>query len=769
MSANAGTVKATLEGDSSSFTKSVSSAAESVEQFAKRAKKMATDFAVVGAGITASVIGIVSKVQGISPAAHAGFAAFTNASQTLGIQIATIALPALKSLGDMLRTIANYLAGLSPATRQHIADWIVLAAQVGAAAVVFGRMMELLKGVAMAFQAVSVVFGAVLSIGLGPLLLIVAAIAAIVGTVVLLRKAWVENWGGIQETMHNVITTISGWWSKFVEFLSGIWQGMVDDLAGKVKIMIALFFQLQAAMPGPKNQFAGMQQGVMMQAVDTTAGLAKHPVDTGTVLLAAAGKKISAATGDIVNDFKALMKKLLAELGLDSKPGARAASPMDPELKQLLMAGQAEQRANTLADSQRSISMAKRERDFNNIGRSSLSVTNQKTDGFKDFDDALKQEAAAMRTQEQLVSAAKMMDVRASQLAASGDIAGANAALDSATNLKLLAQQAGVTADSAEQAAQAFEEIKQAPSQFAGALAIGGEIMTKNLGELGAVINDVAKGWQQGGIWGALLALIMDLLGMVDGWKQIQAIANGQLKQALSALSSGLGAVINGLKPLMGAFGMIQNSVMGVLNPILKLIGSILEGLAPIFASIGITLQLMTPIIEVICRILGAILVPIFQILGPILTVVAESFLATELAIQYVILGFDMLVDWVDKLTGGNNQGAIDSDNASIKATEQQMSDLWNKGLGGLADASANAAEQLGKTADAAQSVTNSLQNVPEGFRVAFAEYAATMPVQNNPNVTSTNGGATAAAARNQFLQTGNPVQPGAYPKTSRP
>lgn len=789
MSANAGSVRGTIEGDASGFVKAAGSAADSVEHFAKRAKRMATDFAVVGAGITASIIGIVSKVQSLDPVAHATFQNFTNASETLGIQIARVAAPALDALARALREVANYMAGLSPATKQHIADMIVLAAQVGAAALVFGRVMELTKGLAMAFQATTAIVGGAITVftglwaalvGVGealvamatflstawitPILLGAAAIAAIIAIVILLRKAWEENWGGMRDFLQGFIKGIASDWAAVVNFLSGLWQGMVDDLASKVKIMIALFFQLQDAMPGKKNPMAGLQQGVMMQAVDTTAGLAKHPIDTGSVLLEQAGKKIAGAAGDIVSDFKKLLKQLLDSMGLSSKPGATATAPINPDVLQMMRAGAAEQRSNALADSQRGIDMARRTRDFNNVGSSDRSITSQKIDGFADFNDALKREASALRQQEQLISSAKMMELRATQLAASGDNSGAQAALDSAENLRLLAQQAGVTAQSAEDAANAFMQLKEAPSQIIEALKMGADMMTKNLGQLGTVINDVAKGWQQGGIWGALIAFVMDLLSMMDGWKDIQAIANGQLKMALKDMASGLGGILGALKPVMGAVGIIANAVHGILNPILGLIGKLLAGLAPVLAMIGYLLSSLGPIIDVICNLIGSILTPILQLLGPILTVVAETFLFMKLTIEYTILALYVMIDAIEKFGGGaGDQGDIDKAKKDVLDTQQQMVDLANKGLDGMANASADAAEQLGKTADAAASVTQQLLNVPEGFKVALAAFTATQPIGGGGGGGG-RGPTLDTAARNNFIRSGSTLQSG-YPR----
>lgn len=49
---------------------------------------------------------------------------------------------------------------------------------------------------------------------------IVLGIAGIITAVVLLYKAWKENWGGIQEKTKAVIDKIKEWWNNLREFLS---------------------------------------------------------------------------------------------------------------------------------------------------------------------------------------------------------------------------------------------------------------------------------------------------------------------------------------------------------------------------------------------------------------------------------------------------------------------------------------------------------------------------------------------------------------------
>jgi hypothetical protein len=772
--------------------------AEQIERFAKRAKKVSNEFAGVGAAITASVLGIVSKVQSLDPVAHQSFMGFTLASQTLGVQIAHVAVPALNAMGQSLRNVADYLAGLSPQTKQHIADWIVIAAKVGTAALVFGRLMALLKGTAAIFQAVMVMAGGIASvftalagsvvavgegflafgaavgaIGAGPLLLIAGGIAAIIATVVLLREAWNRDWGGIQEVMRKVITEISGYWTSFVSFLGGLWSGMIDDFAAKAKAMIALFFLIQSAMPGKQNPMAGIQQQAMYTAIDATANVAKDPHALGQLALQA-GKAIQAEGSDIVKQFRALLTKLMDEMGLTSKAGAHAPSVMNPEVLKMMEAGQAEVRANALGDAQRGFGFARQQRDYNNIGAPQTAVWAQMTQGFTSFDDALKKESAALQQQAQLSSAAKMMELKAAQFTGSGQYEAARAALDSAENLKLLALQSGETAEKAKEAADALSKIKEEEiTKTMGALKMLGDSFIQNTGKLGQTISAGIQGFQQGGVWGAMIAVIMQFVTSAKGWTEIMNIGNGQFQMALNDMAKGLGDLFSGLKPLMGAIESIAKAIHQVLNPVFTLLGVILKGIAPIFEVVGVALQVVAGTLGPLIQIIGGILDPLFKLMGLTLSPLVIAFMYLKVAVDGIALGFNMLIDWIDRATGlGNNQGGVDSASAQFEAdkasADQFALNFLNDpfgAIGTLENQSADTAAALGNLGNTANTVSQQLLNVPQGFKVALAELAATQAVGTSSSGGSGHYSQIASEARQRFLMTSNPVAPGRYPR----
>lgn len=321
------------------------------------------------------------------------------------------------------------------------------------------------------------------------------------------------------------------------------------------------------------------------------------------------------------------------------------------------------------------------------------------------------------------------------------------------------------------------------------AIAIFAQGFASKLGKLGEVINAAIQGFQQGGIWGAIAAVLVEFITSVKGWTAIMNIGNGQFQMALQDMSKGIGDLLDGLKPLMGAIEQIANAIHGVLSPILSLIGSILKGIAPLFATLGESLKPLGTIVGIIAGVLQNTLAPAFQLMGPVLWAVDEVLMAVQLAFQFLKLGLDVFLDWIKKAvsagTDHSGQAAVDADNAAIYGpggTIDQMKQSAQAELDGLShgtltggtdqiDDTTKAGDMgapdfntisfpTGATIDfgtatdkattALQKMTASLTNVPDGFKTALRRFEAQ----------STAGGlldATVSALPPTILQVGLP------------
>jgi len=378
-----------------------------------------------------------------------------------------------------------------------------------------------------------------------------------------------------------------------------------------------------------------------------------------------------------------------------------------------------------LASNKLDFDVGQRTQNFNNIGSGQGSIWGQQTQGFQDFNDAITKYAAAVREKAQWEEQAKIATAK-------GDVEAAEGAQE-------FAQQAQFAADKANIAATAFEQMKSAGSTFVDGLKVLASSFTSKLGDLGKTIDDAIKGFQQGGIWGALAALVMDLLSMMDGWKTIQNIAQGALMKALQDMSKGLNSIISALQPVMGAIESIASAVHSVLGPILQLIGTILKGIAPLLTALGVSLQVIGSTLGPLIQIIGGILDPLFKVLGVTLEPLVLVFMALKVGADYVALGFNLLVDWVDKLTGHNNEGGVTDATNQLVADQVQLSqfvsDMQKDPWGAINDFNQQAAdglntlgEQANKTSTALSKFGQQLSDVPDGFKLGLRTYQAIEP-----------------------------------------
>lgn len=816
MSDEVGVLKGIITLDASAVTKGLGDAAGSVEHFAKRAKKMANDFAMVGAAIAGGVVAAVAKVADVSPVAHASMENLTNATQTLGIQIAKVAAPAIKVMADSLRDVANYLAGLSPQTKQHIADIVILAAQVAVAALAFGRLMEVMKGLSALFEGLTVVLGVVFSpVGL--------AIAAVIAALLVLRQAWISNWGGFRDTVRSVISDISGYWAKFTGFLGDLWSKQVDDAADGLKAIVQLYFAAQKMMADAgitkANPLAGIEEQTIKHGIDMAKGVAKSPQAAGQLALDI-GKSLKAGAMDMAAEFKKKLADLIAALGLKSDDKTKADNVDTPAVRAFKELVDAQQRSSMLSQGARALDVTAQKTNFADIGAGPLATIARITAGFSGFDDALLKGTESLNQQRDAIDQAKQMELLASQTV---DENLKKSFLDAAAGLELVAQKSGDAAKKAADAAKAYEDqqkkykvtpedswqtqVDKESSKLAddfnkwrnglgsitdvvgdfvalmktellslgGAMAglkVGLDAFAQNTGKLGQTINAGIQGFQSGGPWGAIIAVVMQFLTQVKGWTNIVNIGNGQFQQALNSMSKGLNNLIRGFEPLMGAIGFIASAVHQVLNPVLTLIGTILKGIAPILTVFGVVLQVVAGTIGPLVQIIGGILDPLFKVLAVTLSPLVLLFMYLKVAVDGVALGFQKFVEWTDEIIGKHdNQGNVDaaqaqfdSDKAAADAFASAFANNPFDALQTLNQNAADAANSLGRTSDAANSVTESLLNVPDGIKVAAYAYSASNATGGGgaPAYSSNSG---IGSMRQRYLSLGTTVDPSRYPK----
>jgi hypothetical protein len=203
------------------------------------------------------------------------------------------------------------------------------------------------------------------------------------------------------------------------------------------------------------------------------------------------------------------------------------------------------------------------------------------------------------------------------------------------------------------------------------------------------------QGAQQGGIWGAFGAALAALLSKTKGFMGM-----------LSILGEGFGKLSESTEPLMDAIG-----------PLIIMLGKFGE----------IITKALMPIIKI--GIIPAImsLFYLFKYLG--------------LAIMYIIKGlgtaWNWIVDAVDEVIGwfGGSLDKIKFNMDGLNRSIDEINDMTISSLDDQMAASEDASSSLSNLGDVADSVAESLTNIPSGYKVALAHY----------NAISTEGGSGSA------------------------
>ena len=260
---------------------------------------------------------------------------------------------------------------------------------------------------------------------------------------------------------------------------------------------------------------------------------------------------------------------------------------------------------------------------FNDIGKPLQEVFARITAGFRDFDDALDK-----ATRNQIYQAEAL--TKAKELERVG-------ALDAARDALAQAEAFGKAADEAGKAAGLFKDLKEKltknVSEIDGAMKALGTAVLEAIPRLNALVSAAAQGAQAGGVWGALLAVIVQLMSETTAFQRIINLVNSDLDQVIAAIDP----IVSALAGLMEGFDAVSNVLTGAFAEIFKPIGDIIGAIAPLFKTLTEAIAPLTGMLGLI----GDMLKPIAGILDLVATLL--NLLATPLKIFGMIfeaLGF---------------------------------------------------------------------------------------------------------------------------------
>lgn len=146
-----------------------------------------------------------------------------NQINNASIDIGNALLPVIRDATEIIGWFANGFSNLDPAIKQTIIQVGLIALGISGLLLVGGGFLMFVGSCISAFTALTgalAFFGLTLSGIMLPITVFMLAIGAIIGTVILVRKAWNENWGGIRDNFKSVLDTMKGWWDSFVSWIT---------------------------------------------------------------------------------------------------------------------------------------------------------------------------------------------------------------------------------------------------------------------------------------------------------------------------------------------------------------------------------------------------------------------------------------------------------------------------------------------------------------------------------------------------------------------
>jgi hypothetical protein len=711
MSLQVGSLYASLTASTSGWNKAMEGALKTAEKFAKDMKRLSGEIASAGAAITAVGAAAVAMAQAVDGPTKQAMDGLHKSTQLLAVQVADMLLPAIRSLAEMMKTAAGVVAGLSPHTKEMISTFAVIAVQVAVAAKAFSVFSSLagsVIGLSRALLAVA-----------APLAGIALAVGAVVAVVILLHRAWRKNWGGIQEATQSVLEWLRSGFGQLANFMGGLWNFMVDGAAKFIDGLLKVGEAIER-ITGKKLGVAGMREGF--------AGLWKD-LKSGSFFSGAFefGKSLGAQIGTAASEELSL---IMSELGFDKLLSqgktiglGRGMGPKSP-ITSGAAAGpglEAMRAAKAMEALRRAVDL-----DVASVERHEASLIDAER-GVKKWLSSLDAGPAASGV---AIGRLGMNTSTALGMGGGGAIGEQRRQEDernmSAEEKKKKAWSDATNADSWGEAQKILNKGLSGATNFGTTLELWGRRMGPQLaaagkqilGAVGELVGSIVEGAKSGGVWGAIIAMFLEIVKKTASALEFLGIAMEFVEQIAAMVEPLVAPIFEALTNVLGVVTQIVAPVFEALGPLFKAIFALIESLYPVLYSIGDVLAALSPIIELIGNVVGIIfksLEPVFAIISGVLKVVAT-----------VILG---IIIFLNEIAAALGDTAARDEAERLKKKVDKMwtmdADASARAAGATLD---NAAAQE-KAAEAASKVAASLSNVPSGYKIALARMNADMGI----------------------------------------
>lgn len=144
-----------------------------------------------------------------------------NQIQNATLDIGNALLPVIRDLVEWVANIANWFANLDPHLKEFITKAGLIALGIGAVLVIGGGLLMFISNLVTAFGVLAgagITLGGVIAFLTSPITLVIVAIGLLIANVVLVKKAWDDNWNGIRDKTIEICESVKSWWKGLVDW-----------------------------------------------------------------------------------------------------------------------------------------------------------------------------------------------------------------------------------------------------------------------------------------------------------------------------------------------------------------------------------------------------------------------------------------------------------------------------------------------------------------------------------------------------------------------
>ena len=193
---------------------------------------------------------VMDKVGGQAAAAADPFTQFKNRTGDLSQEFGKVLLPIMSQMAVILEKVTRKVIEFTDA-HPNLTKWIGIAvAALGAIMLVVGPLLLVLPGLALGFTAV----GVAVNLAMGPIGLIVLAIAALAAGAILLWKNWDTVWTAIKKSVEMVGNFVIGVMNKLTLIQRRVIGGIIEG----IKTLVGVASKL----PFVGGKFDGVQEAL---------------------------------------------------------------------------------------------------------------------------------------------------------------------------------------------------------------------------------------------------------------------------------------------------------------------------------------------------------------------------------------------------------------------------------------------------------------------------------------------------------------------------